>query len=112
MSSQLTGVQLWDIRQTVMTRAWGAEEAITMKQLLKTQQAGKTLSGCCFDLSSVDISGSAVIACSSKWCLSGQYPVMTLLYFKIAKQTQHEKGYSERLFSLGLPIGCGLMASN
>jgi hypothetical protein len=44
-------------------------EAVDRERLLKTQQAGKRLSGCCGDLRSVEISDSVVITCSSDWCI-------------------------------------------
>jgi hypothetical protein len=44
-------------------------EAVGREQLLKIQQAGKRLSDCCGDLYSVEISNSAVITCSSEWCV-------------------------------------------
>jgi hypothetical protein len=53
------------------TRSWEAEEsplleADAREQLLKIQQAGKRLSGCCGYLYTVEISDSAVITCSSE----------------------------------------------
>jgi hypothetical protein len=39
---------------------------------VKTQQAGKRLSGCCGDLRIVEISGGAEITSTSESCVSGQ----------------------------------------
>jgi hypothetical protein len=44
-------------------------EAVAKERLMKTQQAGKRLSVCCGDFWIVEISGDAVIACSSKLCV-------------------------------------------
>jgi hypothetical protein len=44
-------------------------EAVARGRLLKTQQIGKRLTGCCGDLSIVEISDSVVITCSSEWCV-------------------------------------------
>jgi hypothetical protein len=55
-------------------RTWAREaeespllEAAAREQLLKTLQAGEHLA--CGDLWSVEISDSALIMCSSKWCI-------------------------------------------
>jgi hypothetical protein len=57
-------------------RTWAREaeespllEAVAKERLMKTQQAGKRLSGCCGDLWIVALSDSAVITCV---CISGQ----------------------------------------
>jgi hypothetical protein len=42
-------------------------EAVTKQRLVKTLKAGEGLA--CCDLKSVEISESAVIACSSEWCV-------------------------------------------
>jgi hypothetical protein len=44
-------------------------ESITRERMMKIQQAVKRFSGCCVDLCIVEISGDAVIACSSEWCV-------------------------------------------
>jgi hypothetical protein len=44
-------------------------EAVARERLLKTQQAGNRLSGCCGDLKNVEIRDGAVITCSSEWCI-------------------------------------------
>jgi hypothetical protein len=44
-------------------------EAVAKEQLMKTQQAGKSLSRCCGDLWIVEISGDAVKACNSESCV-------------------------------------------
>jgi hypothetical protein len=67
------GVQLRDIRET-RAWAWEAEESpllevVTRERLLKTRQARKRLSGCCWDLRIVEISSGTVITCSSEWCI-------------------------------------------
>jgi hypothetical protein len=41
-------------------------EAVARERLM-TQQAGKSLSGCCGDFLSLEISDSAVITCNSEW---------------------------------------------
>jgi hypothetical protein len=57
-------------------RTWAREaekspilEAAARERLVKTQQARKRLSRCCDDLWVVEISGGAVIACSSESCV-------------------------------------------
>jgi hypothetical protein len=42
-------------------------EAAARERLMKRQQAGRRLSGCCDDLTNVQISNSAAITCSSEW---------------------------------------------
>jgi hypothetical protein len=44
-------------------------EAVAREGSLKTQQAGKRLSGSCIDLRIVEISSGAVITCSSELCI-------------------------------------------
>jgi hypothetical protein len=44
-------------------------EAVAREWLMKTQQAGKRLSGCHSDLQSVEINDDALIACSFEWCV-------------------------------------------
>jgi hypothetical protein len=80
-------VQLPYIRRTATTWTRKAVEsslleAVVRELLLKTQQAGKMLSGCCGDLSVVKISSGAVIKSSSSgvhnWLintLTNPYPV-------------------------------------
>jgi hypothetical protein len=62
-------------------RTWACEaeespvlEAVVTKRLVKRQQAGKLLSGCCGDLWIADISGGAVIVCSSGSCKLSKNP--------------------------------------
>jgi hypothetical protein len=43
-------------------------EAVARERLVKTQQAGRRLSGCCGDLWIVGIGDGSVIACSTKSC--------------------------------------------
>jgi hypothetical protein len=42
---------------------------VVRKLLLKTQQAGKRLGGCCGDLKSVEINESSAISCSTERCI-------------------------------------------
>jgi hypothetical protein len=70
-------------RLTVEFYTWGCEdrtrareaeefpllEVVARERLVKTQQVQKRLSGCCGDLWIVEISDSAVITCSSEWCV-------------------------------------------
>jgi hypothetical protein len=74
MSSTDSEVEQLHHRRTVTTWALEAKgspllEAVARERLLKTQQAGKRLSGCCGDLWIVEISGGAVITCSSESCV-------------------------------------------
>jgi hypothetical protein len=49
-------------------------ETAVRERLVKIQQAGKSLSRCCDDLWIVEISGGAVITCSTEWCKSSIKP--------------------------------------
>jgi hypothetical protein len=67
-------VQLRDIRWTGRTSEREAEESplievVARERLVKTEQAEKRLSGSCDDFLIVEISGGAVIACSSESCV-------------------------------------------
>jgi hypothetical protein len=44
-------------------------EAVARERMVKGQQAGKRLSGCCGDFLIVESSGGAVIACTSESCV-------------------------------------------
>jgi hypothetical protein len=66
--------QLRDIRRAVTTWAWEAEgssllRAVARERLLKTQQNGQSLGGWYDDLWILEISGGAVITCTSKRCI-------------------------------------------
>jgi hypothetical protein len=43
-------------------------EAVSRERLVKTA-TWKRLSGCCYDLLIVEISGGTVITCSFEWCV-------------------------------------------